>query len=913
MEVKNSLLMPKTNFQMRGNLSQREPEVLKKWEELDLYNLIIERNKDKPHFILHDGPPYANGDIHIGHALNKILKDFVVRYKNMSGFYSPYIPGWDTHGLPIESVLARKGVKRKEMDIATYRNMCSDYALEQVAIQKQEFIRLGSIGDYSNPYITLDKKYEAIQIELFSKMALDGLIYKGKKPVFWSPSSETALAEAEIEYHDIVSDSIYIGFKVVDGKGKVDSDTSFLIWTTTPWTMPGNLAISLNPNLKYGLYNTNKGKVVFNVDLEEELKEKLLLTEVELLKTFLGSELEHIKTKHPLYDRFSPIILGEHVTNESGTGCVHTAPGHGEDDFIVGQKYNLGILSPVNDRGLMTSEAGEDLEGMFYAKANEKIIEMLEAKNAVYGRDKITHSYPHDWRTKQPIIYRVTEQWFASIEPIREKLLEEIKKVTWYPSWGEVRLSNMIKDRGDWCISRQRVWGVPIPIIYGEDEKPIMDKVLFDHFKGLFNEHGSNVWFSSDVNDLLPKGYTHHSSPNNIFTKESDIMDVWFDSGTSHTAGLINTGIDYPVDLYLEGSDQYRGWFNSSLTIGTAARGKSPYRAVVTHGFALDGRGNKMSKSQGNVVEPKKVISQYGADILRLWVASVNYQADVRISDNILKQVSEMYRKIRNTFRFLLGNLVKSNEGYFDYEKDKVTEFSQIDAYLLNRLNIVTNMVLDYYDEYDFSSVVTTLMNFMTNDLSAFYLDYTKDILYCEHEDSLRRRQVQTTIYLILENLMPLFAPILPFTLEDVYDNLQTKKEKSVHLLSMPKRKDADTKLDEEFEELLTLRDEALKELEGIRVNHEIGSSQEASLEITINDEKLLKAFNRLPKVEQTRFFIVSDLNVVSDKTNDKKTFVKAFKNDGEKCVRCWNRYPKLNEEELCERCEVVMESLRDK
>lgn len=912
MEIKDTLLMPKTAFEMRGNLAQKEPNILIRWEQAKLYEKILSNNQAKPLFVLHDGPPYANGDLHIGHALNKILKDFVVRYKNLAGFCSPFIPGWDTHGLPIESVLAKKGINRKEITTAEYRNLCSDYALSQVETQRKQFLRLGSMGEYDKPYVTLTKDYEAEQIEIFGKMALAGLIYKGEKPVYWSPSSETALAEAEIEYQDVVSDSIYVSFPVVEANQHLQGDESFVIWTTTPWTLPGNLAICLHPSLMYGIYETNRGVFIFNVDLLDTLRSKLNLDVVQLRTKLPGYLLEGVITKHPFYERTSQVVLGEHVTNDVGTGCVHTAPGHGEDDFNVGKKYQLGVLCPVDDKGIMTHEAGEGLAGVFYASANAKIIDILESNQKLLAKEKVTHSYPHDWRTKKPIIFRVTAQWFASISPIREMLMTEIRKVKWFPEWGEVRLGNMIKDRGDWCISRQRAWGVPIPIIYGENDQPIIDEVLFKHFKTLFQKYGSNFWFDQEASKLIPPNYQHPYSPNGIFYKETDIMDVWFDSGSSHTAGLTGRNLPYPVDLYLEGSDQYRGWFNSSLIVGTASQGCAPYKAVVSHGFTLDGNGNKMSKSLGNTVEPNKVTSQYGADILRLWVASVNYQADVRISDSILKQVAESYRKIRNTFRFLLGNLHDGNERFFHPEQHQTSTFELIDEYMLNRLNYVTNRVLYLYDTYDFLNITTTLMNFMTNDLSSFYLDITKDVLYCEAENSVRRRQVQTVLYRILDNLVRLFAPILPFTCEEIYDFFPHKLTTSVHLLEMPKQLEFQLSMEEDYEQLLLLRDDVLKTLESIRSKGLIGSSQEAHVDLAIFNQKVKTLFLKLDYQEQLRFFIVSSLQLHDDLDGESGEVAKvlATKNLQTKCVRCWNRYEHVDERSLCERCADVVSQL---
>ena len=904
MKIKNSLTMPKTSFEMRGNLAQKEPVLLNKWSEMKLYNLMVEKNKGKPLYMLHDGPPYANGDIHVGHALNKILKDFIIRYKNMRGFYAPYVPGWDTHGLPIESVLAKKGINRKEIPMPKYRDMCRDYALTQVANQKKEFLRLGSLGEYDNPYITLRKEYEADQIRIFGTMALKGLVYKGVKPVYWSPSSESSLAEAEIEYYDVTSSSIYVAFKVLDGKGVLEGDESFVIWTTTPWTIPANLAICLNEKMEYGVFETNRGVFIFLASLIDQLTKEFGLEDVKLRKTFKGKELEGITTKHPLYDRPSVIILGDHVTEDAGTGCVHTAPGHGDDDFIVGRKYGLDILCPVDEKGFMMKEAGPELEGLFYEKANTKVLEMLNDCGALLKETPITHSYPHDWRTKKPIIFRTTAQWFVSIDPIKEQILDEIKKVKWYPSWGEVRLSNMIKDRFDWCISRQRAWGVPLPIIYCEDETPIVEKEVFDHYEELFREYGSNVWFEREAKDLLPEGYKNEHSPNGKYKKETDIMDVWFDSGSSHTAVSMHRGYGYPVDLYLEGSDQYRGWFNSSLIIGVAAHGKAPYRTVVSHGFTLDEKGNKQSKSLGNVVDPNKVCNVYGADILRLWTASTDYQADMRISDGILKHTAESYRKIRNTLRFLLGNLSDGAYGKYDDAKDRPERLEVLDECVLNRFKEVINKGMLAYDEYNFNALTTEVLNFLSVDLSSFYLDITKDILYCEEFDSLRRRQVQATLYTITDGLIRLLTPILPFTMEEVYAAFDGS-EVSSQLLDMVDPQEEDEEVSDTYEKLLKLRSQVNKALEEARAQGLIGSAQEAHVELEILDSDIKNAYNKLSEIEKKRFFIVSDVKEVSGLGVNLYEFVKikVTVHSGEKCVRCWNRFDRVDENGLCERC----------
>lgn len=909
MEVKKTLLMPRTNFEMRGNLPTKEPRILENWSSIDLYQKMLEKNKGKDEYMLHDGPPYANGDMHCGHMLNKLLKDFIVRLKTMEGYYTPFIPGWDTHGLPIENVITKKGINRKTTPLAEFRKYCEKYAHEQVERQMAQIKRLGVMGDFDHRYMTLTHDYEAKQLEVFKDMALKGYIFKGLKPVYWSPSSESALAEAEIEYADVKSHAIYVAFKVKDGKGLLDNDTSFIIWTTTPWTMPANLAICLNPEFTYGVFETNKGKFVFLKEFEEHLKEELGFETIKLIKEFKGKDLEYITCKHPLYDRDSIIILGDHVTNDAGTGCVHTAPGHGEDDFIVGKKYGLEPLCPVDSKGFMMESAGKELEGMFYEDANDKVLEMLTNVGALLKDSPIVHSYPHDWRTKKPLIFRATPQWFCSIEPIKEKILEEIKGVKWKPTWGEVRISNMIKDRGDWCISRQRAWGVPLPIFYAEDETPIIDEKVFDHVIELVREHGSNIWFEKEAKDLLPEGYTNPHSPNGLFTKETDIMDVWFDSGSSSVAVLKGRGLKFPADLYLEGSDQYRGWFNSSLIISTAVNGVAPYKQVVTHGFILDPQGEKMSKSKGNGVDPMKLMNVYGADVLRLWAASIDYTSDVRIGEPIIKQVSESYRKIRNTFKFLLGNLSNGENAPFDINKDKVDTFERVDLYILTKLEVVKNNVIKYMDEFDFASAVMAITNFMSSDLSSFYLDLTKDILYCENQKSLRRLQVQNVIYKAVNTLNRLLTPILPFTMDEVYVNIPGHEKESVQLEDYPTiSHEYDESLLKEYALISKLRSEVLKVLETKRQEGVIGSAQEASVMLNIKDASTKEAFNKFSKVEQERLFIVSKVELVDEKlANDMElSSIDVKENNGHKCERCWNYVDHVTEVDgvhLCDRC----------
>lgn len=739
MNYKDTLLMPKTEFPMRGNLPNKEPEIQEEWAEKDIYQMVLERTKGRPTFILHDGPPYANGDIHMGHALNKILKDFIVRFKSMNGFHAPYVPGWDTHGLPIETALTKnKKVKRKEMSTAEFRKLCEEYAWKQIEGQRNQFKRLGVRADWDNPYVTLKPEYEARQILVFGEMAKRGYIYKGLKPVNWSPSSESALAEAEIEYKDKRSPSIYVSFKVKDGKGVLENGEQFIIWTTTPWTLPANLGICVHPNLEYSVLQVGAERYVIASELVEQVAKTLGFEEYEVVKTLKGKELDKVVAAHPIYDRDSLVMLGDHVTTDAGTGCVHTAPGHGEDDFIVSMKYGLDVLCPVDEKGVMTEEA-PGFEGLFYEDANKAITEQLEAKGALKKLDFITHSYPHDWRTKKPTIYRATAQWFASIKDFREALLDNIKETKWVPAWGETRLFNMVRDRGDWCISRQRVWGVPIPVFYAENGEPIITDETIQHVSQLFREHGSNIWFEKEAKELLPEGFTHPGSPNGEFTKEQDIMDVWFDSGSSHQAVLEERDdLVRPADLYLEGSDQYRGWFNSSLSTAVAVTGKAPYKGVLSHGFTLDKEGRKMSKSLGNTIDPTKVAKQLGAEILRLWVSSVNYQADHPVSDDILKQVAEVYRKIRNTFRFLHGNL-------FDFDPAvnavPVEELREVDQYILIKLNKLIDKVKKAYDDYEFAVVYHAIHNFCTIELSSFYLDFAKDVVYIEHANHPDRRK----------------------------------------------------------------------------------------------------------------------------------------------------------------------------
>ncbi|WP_264737133.1 isoleucine--tRNA ligase [Cytobacillus firmus] len=917
MDYKDSLLMPKTEFPMRGNLPKREPEIQAKWEEMNIYEKVQQRTNGRPMFVLHDGPPYANGDIHIGHALNKILKDFIVRSKSMTGYNAPYVPGWDTHGLPIEQALTNKGVKRKEMSVAEFRKLCEEYAYEQIDSQRGQFKRLGVRGDWENPYITLKPEYEAQQIKVFGEMAKKGYIYKGKKPVYWSPSSESALAEAEIEYKDKRSPSIYVAFKVKDGKNVLDQDTHIVIWTTTPWTIPANLGISVHPDLTYSVVEANGKKYMVAEDLLAAVAKEFEWEDYKVVQSVKGADLENVVAEHPLYGRDSLVMLGEHVTTDAGTGCVHTAPGHGEDDFHVGMKYGLDVLCPVDDKGNMTSEA-PGFEGLFYDAANKPITEKLEEAGALLKLTFITHSYPHDWRTKKPVIFRATAQWFASIKDFRNELLEAVKETNWYPAWGETRLFNMVRDRGDWCISRQRVWGVPIPVFYAENGEEIITDETIEHVSNLFREHGSNIWFEREAKELLPEGFTHPGSPNGQFTKETDIMDVWFDSGSSHQAVLLERDdLQRPADLYLEGSDQYRGWFNSSLSTSVAVTGKAPYKGVLSHGFTLDGEGRKMSKSIGNVVVPAKVMNQLGADILRLWVASVDYQADVRVSDAILKQVAEVYRKIRNTFRFLLGNLNDFNPATDSVSFENLRE---VDQFMLVKLNKLIKNVRESYDRYEFASIYHAVNNFCTLDLSAFYLDFAKDVLYIESRDNAERRAIQTVLYESLIALTKLVAPILSHTSDEVWSFIPNVKEVSVQLTDMPEYQELPNakQLEEKWTAFMKLRNDVLKALEEARNEKVIGKSLTAKVTLYVNDQ----AKSLLDSIQENlqQIFIVSGFEVAGSLSDAPENAVKfentaivVSKAEGETCDRCWTVTPEVGQTEgydtLCPRCAEVVKN----
>lgn len=913
MDYGKTLNLPQTSFPMRGNLPNREPEIETWWDDIDIYTQVQRRQHGKPKFVLHDGPPYANGDIHIGHALNKILKDMIVRFKTMQGYDAPYVPGWDTHGLPIEhAIIKSEKMDRKRVSINEFRRKCEQYALKYVEKQREQFKRLGVRGDWNNPYMTLKPTYEAAQIRVFGEMVKKGYIYRGQKAVYWSPSSETALAEAEIEYKDKRSPSIYVKFPVVAGNGVLPEDQTFVvIWTTTPWTIPANLAIALNENFTYALVKVGHEQLLLAADLVEQVMKEADIDRYEVVKTWPGKELAGVVCRHPFYDRNSPIVFGDHVTLESGTGCVHTAPGHGEEDFELGKKYNLGVLCPVDEKGVFTEEA-PGFEGLFYDEANKLVTKKLDEGGYLLKLTFITHQYPHDWRSKQPVIFRATEQWFASIDGFREAALEAIKQVQWKPAWGDIRMHNMIADRGDWCISRQRVWGVPLPIFYCNQcgHELITDETI-DKVAALFAREGSSIWYEKDERELLPDGTVCGKCGHDTFTKEKDTMDVWFDSGSSHAAVLHqHSDLTWPADMYLEGSDQYRGWFNSSLLTSVAVYGRAPYKQVLSHGFTLDGEGRKMSKSLGNTVAPQDITKQMGADILRLWVSSVDYTADVRISDTILKQITEVYRKIRNTLRFLLGNLAD-----FHPDRDRVPyeAMDELERYVLAKMQRLIERVYDAYDAYDFHIVYQAVHSFCTVFLSQFFFDIRKDRLYTEYREARSRRATQTVLYDTLNVLVRLIAPILVHTADEVWRYIPETGVISVQLTDFPRPKQAlyDETLVQKWDRLMKVRDQVLKALEDARKEKLIGNSLDASVELYPNEDvyPLLKGVDRLDHWLIVSAVTLYEPGVAPDK--EARSFedvkVKVKQAPGEKCERCWVITPEVGEDkeypDLCARC----------
>ncbi len=908
MELKDTLIMPKSSFSMRANLNQKEPLYVDYFKKIDLYQMLLKHNEGKPEFYLHDGPPYANNEIHAGHALNKIVKDMIIRSKNLEGFYVPYTPGWDTHGLPIENCVTKNGVDRRTTPPSEFRKKCREYALTQVDKQRGQMLRLGVVGDYDHPYLTLDREYEVNQIKVFAKMAMDGLIYKGLKPVNWSWSSESALAEAEIEYQDVKATTIYFRFPVEEGNEFVSKGSYFLVWTTTGWTIPSNQGLCLNPKMEYGLYHTEKGDYVIIKSRAEALKAEIPFETMELLKSFVGRDVEGVKVHHPVQDRLVPVCVDDYVTDDSGTGIVHLGPGHGADDYRVAKKYNLPIICTVDPKGYMIN--AEEANGLFYEDCSSKEIEFLKEKENLVATKDIVHAYPHDWRTKKPTIFRATAQWFCSVSKIKDKLLAAAENVNYKPAWGKVRFENMLTGRDDWCISRQRLWGVPIPIFYGEDGTPLLDQKLFDHVEELFLKYGSDIWYEKEAKDLLPEGYTNPHSPNGIYTKEKDIMDVWFDSGSSFLGSDISLGHPFPADIYFEGNDQYRGWYNSSMILSIAYTGQAPYKNILTHGFIVDQYGEKFSKSKKNGIDPVTICNQYGADILRLWTTTIDYTtAEIKLSQDLLKTCSEQYKKIRNTFKFMITNLNDDNEGHTISPDYQPKNLSLMDKMMLNKLHEVLSEMKRGYDSYNFALVTDSLVNFIVNDLSSFYLDFSKDTLYCDGKDSDRRKNTQYVLFEILRTLNIAYSPVLCFTMEEVYTTLPLKEHlKSVSLESYPKCDDVSSQLSKDYKKLFELRAHVNAVIEPVRQSGAIGSNGDASVVYLPVDEEEKDLILAMGEDEVRRV-----LNVSSFHLGEKSVCVA---HEGEKCERCWNHFDHLEDDgdghKLCKRCLDVYNDVKE-
>ena len=917
-----TLNLPKTSFQMRANLPTKEPNILKKWDDEKIYEKGLKKGSRT--FILHDGPPYANGGIHIGHALNKILKDIILKYKRLSGYTVPYVPGWDTHGLPIELKVSEElGEKMKEMSPLEIREKCTNYAKKWVEIQKEGFQRLGILGEWDNPYLTLNPEYEAKQLEVFGELYENGYIFKGLKPIYWSPVTETALAEAEIEYKNHVSPSIYVKMeanKDIMDKLEMTEPLYLVIWTTTPWTLPANTGIALNAEFEYGIYKTEKGNLILAKVLADRAFNDMGIKEVELVKEFLGADLENLTYKHPFLERTGKVVLGTHVTAEAGTGVVHTAPGHGQDDYVVGVRYGLPIISPINNKGVLTEEAGQ-FAGLFYKKANKVIAEYLTGTGHLLSYKEFEHSYPHDWRSKTPVIFRATEQWFIRCEgsDLREKALKVLDDVKFVPEWGRNRIGSMLETRPDWCISRQRTWGVPIPVFYNEATgKEIFEREILDRVIEIVKKEGSAAWVKYSAEELIGEELLEKYNLKGIeLRKETNIMDVWFDSGVSHRSVLeTREGLRRPADLYLEGSDQHRGWFQTSLLTSVGSTGDAPFKMLLTHGFVNDGEGKKMSKSVGNVVAPQDVIKVYGADILRLWCASVDYREDVKISDNILKQMAEAYRRVRNTARYILGNSADFNPA-----TDAVAyeDLMEIDKWALNKLERLKRVVTESYEKYEFYNLFQEIHYFSGIDMSAFYLDIIKDRLYAEKADSKERRAAQTVMSEVLVTLTKMVAPILSFTAEEIWETLpeSLKDSESVLLTDWYVNNDQyiNDELDTKWEEIVKLRKDVNKTLELARQgeNKIIGNSLDAKVILAADNAELAK-FLKDNKEVLEEVFIVSQLVIVDEKDDSfvkgeeqEALFVKVEHADGEKCERCWKYSTELgtNPEHptVCPRC----------
>ncbi len=919
-DYNSTINLPKTEFPMRAGLPKREPDMLASWYENSTYEKLMEKNEGRPQFVLHDGPPFSNGSIHMGTAMNKCLKDFIIRYKNMSGFKAPYTPGWDNHGMPIESAIIKKNkLDRKHMSIPEFRSACREFAENFVNIQREQFKRLGVIGDWDRPYLTMAPKFEAEEVKIFGQMYKKGYIYKGLKPVYWCSKDETALAEAEIEYRDDPCTTVYVKFKMNDDLGKlpnVDHDKLFfVIWTTTIWTLPGNLAIALNPSESYVLAKASNGETYI---VAEALLAKTMkvggIEDYEIIERHNGEFFENMLASHPFLDKTSRLVLADYVTMDSGTGCVHTAPGFGADDYQTCRRYGMEMVVPVDDRGRHTAYAGK-YEGMKTEESNPVILADMKESGTLFASEEIVHSYPHCWRCKGPIIFRATDQWFCSVDAFKDETVKACGDVSWLPEWGYDRIVSMVRERADWCISRQRHWGLPIPVFYCEDcKKPICDDETIAKISKIFAEKGSNAWFEMDVSELMPEGYTCPHCGGKHFFKETDTLDGWFDSGSTHIASMeLDSPKCWPADLYLEGADQYRGWFQSSLLTAVALRGKAPYRQVLTHGWTVDGEGRAMHKSLGNGVAPEEIISKYGADVLRLWAASADYRADMRCSDAIFKQLSDTYLKIRNTSRYILGNL----NGFNPNELVPSEKLCEMDRWALSRLNSLVKKCREAYDNYEFHIVVHSVHNFCVVDMSNFYLDAIKDRLYCDGVDSMSRLGAQTVIYRILDALVRIIAPILAFTADEIWKAMPHHdgvRLENVVLNDIPDAIDSlfDDELEKKWQKTEELRDIVNRSLEEARAAHEIGKSLEAK--VTISAAGKTYDFINGEKDELAKIFIVSGVEILRDDSLADELEgikVKVSKAGGVKCPRCWtfseNAGTDPEHPELCPRCTQVV------
>ena len=921
MDYNKTINLPKTDFPMRAGLPTREPEMLKRWEAMDLYHELLKKNEDKPLYSLHDGPPFSNGDLHMGHALNKSIKDFITRTAAMRGYLTPYIPGWDNHGMPIESAIIKQNkLNRKAMSVPEFRTACHEFAQHYVDVQREGFKRMGVIGDWENPYLTMSPGFEAEEVKIFGAMYNNGYIYKGLKPVYWCPHDETALAEAEIEYQEDPCTTVYVKFQVVDDQGKLSqygdvNKMYFLIWTTTIWTLPGNLAIALHPRDSYVLVKADSGEMYI---LAEALRDKVMkvggVEHYETVASFTGADFEYMLAQHPFLDKTSQLCTAEYVTMDSGTGCVHTAPGFGADDYETCKRYKIDMVVPVDDRGRHTDYAGK-YAGMTTEESNPVILADMKQSGALFASEDIVHSYPHCWRCKHPIIFRATPQWFCSVESFKNAAVAACDDVRWVPGWGIDRMKSMIQERADWCISRQRRWGLPIPVFYCADcGKPVCTDETIAAVSKLFGEKGSNAWYEMEAADILPKGFAcPHCGKSNRFTKEEDTLDGWFDSGSTHFASMQKDQGFWPATVYMEGLDQYRGWFQSSLLTAVGALGKgAPFKECVTHGWTVDGEGKAMHKSLGNGVDPAEIFKKYGADLIRLWAGSADYHVDVRCSDAIFKQLSQTYLKFRNTARYCLGNL----NGFDPNNLAAPWDMMELDRWAITRLNRLTEKCFAAYDNFEYHVVSHAINDFCVVEMSSFYLDIIKDRLYCEEADGLKRRSAQTALWIILDTMTKLFAPILAFTCDEIW-------------LSMPHRLGDDERnvllnemnnpipiygLDEDamarWDTIIKLRDTVNSALEAARSEKKIGKSLEAKLALTVPASET--ALDGMDAEELADIFIVSQVELQKSGADDWKVQVEPAQ--GQKCERCWKVLPTVGSDSkhptLCPRCAKVVPAI---